>query len=131
MEDSHSHNGSDCDGWCEGGFEIFMVAMTFSLGLPILLCLWCYCTKKSDQENSTTRNQILEMIERQDQVIKTYQKAKMIISGTAFESLQLTILQTRLHFVCISEYTVVCLKSGLACVRFFCEIPYFLEKSCF
>ena len=28
-------------------------------------------------------------------------------SGTAFESLQLTILQTRLHFVCISEYIVM------------------------
>ena len=31
----------------------------------------------------------------------------MIISGTAFESSQLTILQTRLHFVFISEYIVM------------------------
>ena len=46
-------------------------------GLPILCCiLWCYYTKKRDREN-------LEMIERQDQVIKTYKIAKMIIS--AFE----------------------------------------------
>ena len=66
-------------GWCEGGFETLMIVLSFFLGLPILFCIfWCYYTKKRDREN-------LEMIERQDQVIKTYQKAKMIIS--AFESL--------------------------------------------
>ena len=43
-----------------------------------------YYKKEEDQEN-------LEMIERQDQVIKTYQIAKMIVSGTAFESLQLKV----------------------------------------
>ena len=49
----------------------------FIFGLPILCCiLWCYYTKKRDREN-------LEMIERQDQVIKTYKIAQMIIS--AFE----------------------------------------------
>ena len=47
--------------------------------LPFLFCIY-----KRDQEN-------LETIERQDQVIKTYQIAKMIISGTAFESLKLTV----------------------------------------
>ena len=62
------------------------------------VCL--YYKKEEDQEN-------LEMIERQDQVIKTYQIAKMIVSGTAFESLQLKVLQARLHFVCISEYIVM------------------------
>ena len=100
------HNNCPSDGgWCEGGFEIFMVFISlFFVVLTSLCCLWCYCTKNQEivpnQEN-------LEMIERQDQVIKTYQIAKKIISGTAFESLQLTILQTRLHFVCISEYIVM------------------------
>ena len=56
--------------------------------------------RRMNQEN-------LETNERQDEVIKTYQKAKIIISETAFESLQLTVLQTRLHFVCISEYIVM------------------------
>ena len=89
-----------CDGLCEGGFETFMVAIFFIFGVPIPCCiLWCCYKKTRDREN-------LEMIERQDQVIKTYQIAfKMIIS--AFESLQLTILQTRLHFVCTSEYIVM------------------------
>ena len=80
----------------------------FLVFLGFLLLLGCYmdppcnlCKNKPDQEN-------LETTERQDQVIKTYQKAKMIISGTALESLQLTVLQTRLHFVFISEYIVMC-----------------------
>ena len=100
------HNNCPSDGgWCEGGFEMFMVFISlFFVVLTSLCCLWCYCTKNQEivpnQEN-------LEMIERQDKVIKTYQIAKKIISGTAFESLQLTILQTRLHFVCISEYIVM------------------------
>ena len=88
---SRHDGGENCPGWC-GRFEIFMVALVFSVGFSIL---WCCCTTKRDQEN-------LEMIEGQDQVIKTYQIAKMIMSGTAFENSQFTILQTRLHFVCIS-----------------------------
>ena len=66
----------------------------FLVFLGFLLLLGCYmdppwgnlCKNKPDQEN-------LETTERQDQVIKTYQKAKLIISGTALESLQLTISQ--------------------------------------
>ena len=83
----------------------------FWLVLPLSLPMSLLFTKKRDQIEN------LEMIERQDQVIKTYQIAKMIISGTAFESLQLTVLQTsitekRLHFVCIYEYIVMrCNKS--------------------
>ena len=75
------------------------------LALIGLLCV-CSCIytsffkKEPDQEH-------LETTERQDQVIKTYPIAKMIISGTAFESSQLTVLQTRLHCVCISEYIVM------------------------
>ena len=71
-----------------------IIILAVMLGVPFVFILWvCYHARKEklDQEN-------LEMIERQDQVIKTYQIAKMIVSGTAFESLQLTVLQTRLHF---------------------------------
>ena len=78
------------------------------LALIGLLCV-CSCIytsffkKEPDQETT----------ERQDQVIKTYPIAKMIISGTAFESSQLTVLHTRLHFVFISEYIVIrCNKSS-------------------
>ena len=89
------------DGSCEGGFSIVaIISIAFVIGLAILCCICCYLRKKQDQEN-------LDMIERQDEVIKNYQIAKMIISGTAFESLKLTVLQTRLHFVCISEYIVM------------------------
>ena len=56
-------------GWCEGGFEIFVVFISFVLFIVLtVLCTWCYFTKKPNQVN-------LEMIERQDQVIKTYQIA--------------------------------------------------------
>ena len=57
---SRHDGGENCPGWC-GRFEIFMVALVFSVGFSIL---WCCCTTKRDQEN-------LEMIEGQDQVIKT------------------------------------------------------------
>ena len=56
-------------GWCEGGFEILMGFLSVVLFIVLtVLCLWCYYTKKPNQVN-------LEMIERQDQVIKTYQIA--------------------------------------------------------
>ena len=80
MESEESSMESD-----DFGFMIGWISFVF--GSAILLCLYCTClyyTQKQGQEN-------LEMIERQDQVIKTYQIAKMIISGTAFESLQLTV----------------------------------------
>ena len=98
--------GTECDptrcvdGRCEGGSELFMFLMAFFIALPILCCL-CRCLKGREQIEN------LEMIESEDEVIKTYQIAKMIISGTVFESLQLTVLQRRLHFVCISEYIVM------------------------
>ena len=88
------------DGRCEGGSELFMFLIAFFIALPILCCL-CRCLKGREQIEN------LEMIESEDEVIKTYQVAKMIISGTDFESLQLTVLQARLHFVCISEYIVM------------------------
>ena len=99
---SCGRTGDDC---C-ASVETIIVIVALLLGLPMLCWLGCYCSvpynrrvgrenqsreRKSDQEN-------LEVTERQDQVIKTYQIAKMIVSGTAFESLQLTVLQTRLHF---------------------------------
>ena len=88
------------DGRCKGGSELFMFLIAFFIALPILCCL-CRCLKGREQIEN------LEMIESEDEVIKTYQVAKMIISGTDFESLQLTVLQMRLHFVCISEYIVM------------------------
>ena len=89
-----------------------IVFLTFIGLVCFCSCIYnSFCKKKPDQEN-------LETTERQDQVIKTYQIAKMIISGTAFESLQLTVLQTsitetRLHFVCIYEYIVMRCKLQL------------------
>ena len=100
--DTGPRNCPSDGGWCEGGFEILIGFLSFVFGVCILCYIfWCCYTKKRDQIEN------LEMIERQDKVIKTYQIAKKIISGTAFESLQLTILQTRIHFVCISEYVVM------------------------
>ena len=89
------------DGRCEEGSELFIFLIAFFIGLPILCCL-CRCLKGREQIEN------LEMIESEGEVIKTYQILKMIISGTAFESLQLTVLRTRLHFVCISR-----LNSGI------------------
>ena len=84
-----------------------IVFLTFIGLVCFCSCIYnSFCKKKPDQEN-------LETTERQDQVIKTYQIAQMIISATAFEGLQLTVLQTRLHFVFISEYIVIrCNKSS-------------------
>ena len=70
-----------------------VVFLAFMGILCFCSCIYTsFCKNKPDQEN-------LETNERQDQVIKTYQIAKVIISATAFESSQLTLLQTRLHFV--------------------------------
>ena len=54
--------GPGCDGWCEGGFEIFMIAITVIFGIPILLCCcFCYYRKKKDQ-------QLQQIMERQERV---------------------------------------------------------------
>ena len=71
---------SECDSSCA---STETVLITFGVVLVCFFSFWCFlfCHRGSegpDQEN-------LEMIENQDQVIKTYQVAKMIIS--AFESL--------------------------------------------
>ena len=51
-----------CDGWCEGGFEIFMVVMAFFIGIPILVCCCLYYySKKRNRE-------LQQMIERQERV---------------------------------------------------------------
>ena len=60
-------------------FGLFFTGLFF-------ICFWYLSFKnKSDQE------QLDAFTRRQDQVIKTYKIAKMIISGTAFESLQFTV----------------------------------------
>ena len=45
-----------------------IIILALMLGVPFLFILWvCYHAREENQEN-------LEMIERQDQVIKTYQR---------------------------------------------------------
>ena len=108
-ESSYGCPDSHCDHTVAGRLPVgFWLVLAFFC-LCICLCL-CYITKKRDQIEN------LEMLERQDQVIKTNQIAKMIISGTAFESLQLTVIQTRFHFVCISEYIVM--RCNESCLPF-------------
>ena len=63
-----------------------LVGLVFFGLLFVCTCIYTSCCKnKSDQE------QLDAFTRRQDQVIKTYKIAKMIISGTAFESSQLTV----------------------------------------
>ena len=57
------------------------------LGFMCLVLCFLHPTCKKDEPDQEN----LETIERQDEVIKTYQIAKMIFSGTAFESFQLTV----------------------------------------
>ena len=54
-----------------------IIILALMLGVPFLFILWvCYHARKEklDQEN-------LEMIERQDQVIKTYQRPSKVCSS--------------------------------------------------
>ena len=69
-EEPHKFDNCPPDGgMCEGGFEILMGFLSVVLFICLtVFCLWCYFTKKPNQVN-------LEMIEHQDQVIKTYQIA--------------------------------------------------------
>ena len=70
MESEESSMESD-----DFGFMIGWISFVF--GSAILVCLYCTClyyTQKQGQEN-------LEMIERQDQVIKTYQIAKISLGN--------------------------------------------------
>ena len=57
------------DGRCEGGSELFMFLIAFFIALPILCCL-CRCLKEREQIEN------LEIIESEDEVIKTYQIAE-------------------------------------------------------
>ena len=74
-EPAECPGGNECDAdEDKNGSNGFWFALAFCLF--VLCSCWLVYTKKDQIEN-------LEMIERQDEVIKTYQIAKMRISGTA------------------------------------------------